>query len=346
MKTNFKLALTADFYRDGNLLYRDIGLDRLDAEPGVSWHALEQHQPLLGADQLAGVNGVIVLTPKVDAATVAAADDLLALVRFGVGYDSVDVQACTQAGVLACITAGAVDRSVAEATVGWMLALTHQVKAKDRLVRQGRWDERSGYMGAELRQRRFGTIGLGGIARETLRLLSIFGMESPLAYDPFADEAEAAAIGVELVELDELLRRADFVSVHCPLTEQTSGLLDRDRLALMKKGAYLINTARGGIVDEVALYELLASGHLAGAALDCFAVEPVVEAPPFAELDNVLLAPHAIAWTDELFRDIGRAACDTLIGLARGRRPAKGVLNPELFEDPSFIAKWRRLQVD
>lgn len=345
MAAFFDIALTADFYRDGRPLYRDTGLDRLDGQERLRWRALDEHWPELGADQLKGANGVIVLTPSVTAASLAQADDLLALVRFGVGYDSVDVEACSRADVLACITAGAVDRPVAEATVGWMLALTHHIRTKDRLVREGGWDERAAYMGAELRQRTFGTVGLGGIARETLRLLSVFGMEKPLAYDPFVDAATAADLGVELVELEDLLARADFVSLHCPLNEATRGLLDRRRLNLMKEGAYLINTARGGIVDEEALYDLLASGHLAGAALDCFANEPVVEPPSLARLDNVLLAPHAIAWTNELFRDIGRAACDAFISLAHGQQPAKGVLNPALFDKPSFRAKWERLRL-
>ena len=346
MADSFDIALTADFYRDGQPLYRDTGLDRLEREERVRWRALDEHKAELEAGQLLGVNGLVVLTPSVSAASLERADDLLALVRFGVGYDSVDVEACSRADVLACITAGAVDRPVAEATVGWMLALTHHTRTKDRLVREGRWDERSAYMGAELRQRTFGTVGLGGIARETLRLLSVFGMEKPLAYDPFVDPAEAAGLGVELVGLEDLLSRADFVSLHCPLNEATRGLLDRRRLGLMKKGAYLINTARGGIVDEDALYDLLEAGHLAGAALDCFAQEPVVERPALADFDNVLLAPHAIAWTDELFRDIGRTACDALVDLAHGRRPAKGVLNPGLFDKPSFRAKWERLRLD
>ena len=346
MAAFFDLALTADFYRDGRPLYRDTGLDRLDGQERVRWRALDEHKAELEAGQLLGVNGLVVLTPSVSAASLERADDLLALVRFGVGYDSVDVDACSRADVLACITAGAVDRPVAEATVGWMLALTHHIRTKDRLVREGGWDERSAYMGAELRQRTFGTVGLGGIARETLRLLSVFGMEKPLAYDPFVDAAAAADLGVELVELEDLLARADFVSLHCPLTEDTRSLLDRRRLGLMKEGAYLINTARGGIVDEEALYDLLKTGRLAGAALDCFAEEPVVEPPPLAALDNVLLAPHAIAWTDELFRDIGRTACDALVDLAHGRRPAKGVLNPGLFDKPSFRAKWERLRLD
>jgi phosphoglycerate dehydrogenase-like enzyme len=285
---------------------------------------------------------VIVLTPSVTAKSLSESGDLLAIGRFGVGYDAVDVKACTEADVVAFITAGAVDRPVAEATVGWMIALTHHVRTKDQLVRTGRWDERSKFMGRELRDRTLGIIGLGGIARQVLTLLKGWAMNQPLVFDPFLSPAAAEEAGVRLVGLDELVQSADFVSIHCPLTEKTRGLLGRRELSMMKPSAYLLNTARGGIVDEDALYDLLKSGKIAGAALDCFAEEPVVKPHRFGELDNVLLAPHSIAWTDELFRDIGRAACQGMLDLSLRRKP-RGVLNPQVFERPTFQQKWQRL---
>jgi len=169
-------------------------------------------------------------------------------------------------------------------------------------------------------------------------------MKQPLAYDPFVDAATAAAAGVELVSLDELMAQADFVSIHCPLNEKTRNLIDARELGLMKPDAYLLNTARGGIVNEDALYDTLKAGRIAGAALDCFVGEPILTPHRFGELENVLLAPHCIAWTDELFRDIGMAVCQGMIDLAYGRRP-KGVVNPEVFERPGFQAKWARLRI-
>jgi phosphoglycerate dehydrogenase-like enzyme len=138
--------------------------------------------------------------------------------------------------------------------------------------------------------------------------------------------------------------QADFVSIHCPLNEQTRNLIGPRQLSLLKPTAYLINTARGGIIDEDALFDALSNNRIAGAALDCFASEPITAPPRWAGLDNVLLAPHAIAWTDELFRDIGRAACQGMIDLAQGRRP-RGVVNPEVFDRPSFQQKWERLRL-
>lgn len=343
-RSTFRVALTADFFGpDGSTKYPDIGLSAFDGRDDVEWFALPEHRTPIGADQLAGAQGVIVLTPAVTAETVSRAGDLLAIGRFGVGYDAVDVAACTAADVAVFITAGAVDRPVAEATVGWMIALGHNLRIKDALVRSGGWDERSRYMGRELRDRTFGAVGFGGIGRATVQLLKGFGMRTPLACDPFLDERTAAEAGVRAVGLDELLREADFVSIHCPLNAATRGLIGAREIGLMKPDAYLINTARGGIVDEDALYDALAAGRIAGAALDCFAEEPVVRPHRFGSLDNVLLAPHCIAWTEELFRDIGRAACGGMLDLADGRTP-RGVLNPEVFDRAGFRGKWERLR--
>ena len=339
----FRVSLTADFFEsDGRPKYRDIGLDRLADASRFAVGRFRDHHPEIAPEQLAGVNGVVVLTPRVTARSLERSDDLLVVARFGVGYDSVDVPACTAADVVLCIAAGAVDRPVAEATVGWMLALTHNLLVKDTLVRQARWNDRSRFMGCELRERTLGVIGFGGIGRALVKLLAGFGMHPPLVHDPFAPAARVEEHGARSVSLDELLTGADFVSIHCPLTAETRNLIGARELSLMKPDAYLINTARGGIVDEAALAAALAGRRIAGAALDCFADEPLTAAPVFADFDNVFLAPHCIAWTDEMFRDIGRTACQSIVDLAGGNRP-RGVVNPEVFSRPGFVEKWRRL---
>jgi phosphoglycerate dehydrogenase-like enzyme/2-keto-3-deoxy-L-rhamnonate aldolase RhmA len=337
----FRVALTGDFYATGKPKYRDIGLELFEGT-GVTAAAFTEHRPEVGADQLAGANGVIVLTPRVTAASLARADDLLAVGRFGVGYDSVDVAACTAADVLLFITTGAVDRPVAEATLGWMLALNHRVRAKDRFVREARWEDRSQFMGSELRDHTLGVIGFGGIGRALVKLLAGFGMKQPLVFDPFVSAADAARLGVRAVTLDDLLSRSDFVSVHCPLNDRTRDLIGARELAMMKPTAYLLNTARGGIVNEAALHAALRDRRIAGAAIDCFEREPLTAPPVFADLDNVLLAPHCIAWTDELFRDIGRAACRGMLDLHAGKVP-RGVVNREVLDRKGFQEKWKRL---
>ena len=339
-QTPFRIALTADFYDEGGApRYADFGLDTFEGHDHIVISKFSDHRPEITPDQLAGNHAALVLTPKVTADSLVSCENLLVISRFGVGYDSVDVAACTANNVLVTITPGAVDRPVAEATIAWMLALTHRVLQKDRLVRSGCWNDRSQYMGCELRERTLGVIGLGGIGRKLVELLKGFGMRQPIAYDPFAPPEVFVESGVKRVELDELLQTADFVSLHCPLNEQTRGLIGAEQLALMRPEAYFLNLARGGIVDEDALYDALANRRIAGAALDCFADEPVLTPHRFGEFENVLLAPHSIAWTSELFRDIGRTACKGVLDLTCGQRPA-GAINPEVFDKAEFARKW------
>jgi phosphoglycerate dehydrogenase-like enzyme len=337
-RNKFIVAVTADFFDERGLpKYREVGLSLLDGQPHIERRALAEVRAEVGADQIREAQALYLMSASITARSLAQPENLLLLARFGVGYDSVDVPACTAADVLVTITKGAVDYSVAEATIGWMIALGHNLRAKDHLVRTAQWNERSKFMGRELRDRRLGVIGLGGIARKTLEMLRGFGMKEPLAFDPFIRVAE----GVRMVGLEELLRESDFVSLHCPLTPQTRGLIGARELAFMKPDSYLINTARGAIVDEKALFDALQQRRIAGAAIDCFVGEPLTLPPRFAELDNVLLAPHAIAWTEEQFRSIGRMACQAIVDFSLGRRPHVPV-NPEVFDRPGFQAKWNR----
>jgi phosphoglycerate dehydrogenase-like enzyme len=336
----FRLALTADFFDEGGQpKFADLGLSVFDSQSHVEISRFPNHQPVIEPSQLTGVHGVIVLTPRVTRDSIAGCRELLAVGRFGVGYDTVDVEACTESNIVVLIATGAVNYSVAEATVAWMLALTHHVVAKNRLVRADRWHDRTGFMGCELRDRTLGVIGLGGIGRSLISLLTGFRMRPPIVFDPFAAPGSITEFGASPVGLDELLSTADFVSIHCPLNQSTRGLIGRRELALMKRDAYLLNTARGGIVDEEALLEVLRARRIAGAALDCFATEPVTGPDRFADLENVLLAPHSISWTNEMFRDIGRVACQSMLDLSLGRQP-KGVVNPELLNRPAFLEKW------
>ena len=341
----FRIALTGDFYdADRNTKFPDMGLQYLDDDPNIEYFAFDEDRSEIGVDQYGDANAILVLAPKVTAASLGDAAELLAIGRYGVGYDSVDVSACTEADVVLCISKGAVDRPVAEANIGWMIALTHNMRVKDTLVREGEWDVRTNFNGCEIRDRTFGAVGLGGISRETIRLLSGFGMNPPIAYDPFVGKAEAEECGVELMSLNDLMSRADFVSIHCPLTDETRNLIGEDEIALMKSDAYLLNTARGGIVNEDALYRALEQHKIAGAALDCFEVEPVIKPHRFGALDNVILAPHSIAWTVELFRDIGKTTCTAMLDLLKGREP-DGIVNRDVLERPGFQKKWKRLCV-
>lgn len=338
----FQIALTGDFQKDGKTIYPDFDLGQLKAADGIKYNFFNEHKPEIEPEQLKGFQGVIVLTPRVTSHSLSQSQDLLTVSRFGVGYDGVDVSACTEADVVLCTTVGAPDRPVAEATVGWMIALGHRMIIKDKLVRTGLWDYRSDYMGGELRDRTLGIVGLGGIGSVVLKLLKSFGMNQPLIFDPFMDKDKANKLGVKKVELQELMKQSDFITVHCPLNEHTRDLISKRELDLMKSSSFIINTARGGIINEDALYMALSQKRIAGAALDCFNDEPVIKPNRFCELENVILAPHSIAWTQELFRDMGKKCSQHMIDLSNGIRP-QGVINPEVFEKPTFQKKWNSL---
>ncbi|MGI9146470.1 MAG: hydroxyacid dehydrogenase [Chloroflexota bacterium] len=339
MRETFRVGLTRDFLTaDGSLALHDIGLDLLEQAPGVTWEFLPPESPStpstaeLQAGQAQNYDALLVLAPRITAATLAGNDRLVLVARFGVGYDNVDVSACTGAGVMLTITPDGVRRPVATSVLAYMLSLSLRMFEKDRLTRGGRWADKLNYMGMGLTGRTLGIIGLGNIGREIVRLARPFGMRH-LTFDPYLSPAEAAVEDVEQVDLETLLRVSDVVSINCALTPHTYHLLNVDRIALMKSSAYLINTARGAIVDQHALTEALGAGRLAGAALDVFEIEPIEPSDPLLRLDNVIVAPHAICWTDECFRAMGESACGSIVDLAAGRVP-RFVVNPDALEHP------------
>ena len=229
---------------------------------------LEPESPIR-AEQLEDFDALILLAHRFDARACPASGRLAVVARFGVGYDTVDVDACTAAGIALVITPDGVRRPVAVSVMTLMLALTGKLMVKDRLTRAAAagYARRSEHMGVGLVGRTLGSLGIGNIGAEVFRLARPFDMTF-IAHDPFADPALAAELGVELVGLEELFRRADVLSVSCPLTPETHHLVNAERLALMKPTAYLINTARGPIVDQAALTAALQAGRIAGAGLD------------------------------------------------------------------------------
>jgi len=323
----FKIALTRDFLNDdGSMVFDPAALDLLKADELVDWEILPTYGDAISADLAARYDGLVVLKPRVSAATLARPDRRLKIVaRFGVGYDTIDVEACTRAGVLLTITPDGVRRPVATIILTFILALAQKLFAKDRITRAGRWHERTSFMGDGLTGKRVGSIGFGNIGQETFRLLQPLDMVH-LACDPAADRAEAERLRVELVDLDTLLKTADFVSVSCPLSPQTRHLIGARELGLMKPTAYLINTARGPIVDEAALHRALVEHTIAGAALDVFDQEPTPPDNPLLRLDNIIVTPHSLCWTDEAFRNMALGAFQAVLDVAHGR-PPKHVVN-------------------
>ena len=337
MNLPFRVGVTRDFLKpDGTLGFGDIGLGLLDAAEGVTWEFLSEDTRELRADQVRDYDGLLVLAPRVSSATLAGAGRLTVVARFGVGYDNVDVAACDKNGVLLTITPDGVRRPVAVAIMTFVLALSHKLLIKDRLTRAGGWGEKLDHMGMGVTGRTLGVIGLGNIGREVFALAQPFGMRH-LAYDPYATEDVA---GVARVDLETLLRTADFVCVCCALTPETHHLINAERLALMRETAYLINVARGPIVDQKALTAALRERRIRGAGLDVFEQEPVDPGDPILTLDNVIVAPHAICWTDECFLGNGRSACESILDVAAGRVP-KHVVNRAALEHPRLKDRFK-----
>jgi len=342
MNQHFRVGLTRDFLKaDGTPALGDIGLSLLDDEPKVHWEFLAESAAELTPSQISGYDALLVLGPRVTARTLADNERLLLVARFGVGYDNVDVPACSRHGVLLTISPDGVRRPVAVSALTLLLALSHKLLLKDRLTRAGRWAEKLDYMGRGVTGRTLGVIGAGNIGREIFRLAEPWEMRH-LAADPHLTAADLQGSGIELVSLETLLRESDFVVVCCALTEETRGLVNAARLAQMKPAAYLINIARGPIVDQRALTAALQANRLAGAGLDVFETEPIDPADPLLRLDNVIVTPHAICWTDECFLGNGRSACRSILELAAGNIPAPTV-NREAADSATFrdkLARW------
>jgi phosphoglycerate dehydrogenase-like enzyme len=333
------VGYSADFLGDsGQPVFPDLGLDALHGQAGLEHRFLEEYLPEYASSQLQNLDVLISLKPRVSPASLTSAGRLAAIGRCGVGYDNVDLAACTQRDIAVYITPNAVIRPMAESAVLFVLALSHNLVRKDRLVRQGRWEESTRPLGREPRGRVIGSVGYGGIARETLRLLRGFDPARLLACDPMVSPETAAAAGVELVSMEDVLRQSDYVLINCPLTAQTRDLISEKELRLMKPDAVLINAARGPIVNETAVIRALTEGWIRAAALDVFTREPLPASSPLNELDNVILTSHSVGWTDELFRDMGREDSIGALAVFRGESPPN-VVNRDVLTRPGYLRK-------
>jgi len=334
----FRIGITRDTLReDGSSIFDRRALE-LFADPRFEWEFIADNVKELTAGHAARYDALCVLNPRVTAATIGGPDRRVKIVaRMGVGYDSIDVPACTTNGVILTNTPDGVRRPVATSILLLMLALTHKLRTKDTITRTGRWAETTNHMGVGLTGKTLGSIGVGNIGGELFRLLAPLDMVH-LAFDPYARAEDAAKLGVRLTDKDTLLREADIVCINTPLTPETRGMMGEREFSLMKPTAYFINTARGPIVDEKALYRALAEGRLAGAALDVFEQEPIARDNPLLTLDNVLVTPHSICWTDEFFRNNAESAFRSVVAVASGKTPTY-VVNRDVLKHPDVQAR-------
>ena len=318
---SFSVGITRDTLRaDGSSIFDPRALQMFD-EAKLQWEFIADDVKELTAAHGARYDALCVLNPKVPAAVVSGPDKRITIVaRMGVGYDSVDVKACTENGVIVTNTPDGVRRPVATAILALILAVSHKLATKDALTRTGRWSETTNHMGVGLTSKTVGSIGVGNIGGELFRLLAPLDMVH-IACDPYAKADDAAKLRVRLTDKETVFREADFVCVNTPLTPETRGFIGSRELSLMKPTAYFINTARGPIVEEKALYAALAEKRIAGAALDVFEVEPVARDNPLLTLENVIVTPHSICWTDEFFRNNAESAFRSVVAVATGKTP-------------------------
>jgi len=356
----FRVALTGDFLDEsGHPAYGDLGLGELSSQPYVRYRFLTDLAPRaedttywsqlysleITPDHIRSVDGLIVLRPWVTRDTfVAGADELVVIGRSGAGYDKIDLTACTEHGVAVFNAPLALNHSTASAALLFMLALAKRLPDQERIVRHAHWDQQPVVVGSEIQGRTLGIIGLGHSGSELARLVAPFSMRV-LAYSPHVEPAVARSLGVQLTSLDELMRDSDFVSLHCRLTADTRRMIGQAELALMKPTAFFINVARGELVDQRALVASLREGRIAGAGLDVFEVEPLPWDDPLISLDNVILTPHWLASTRDVWQATAKAMSDGMLRAARGERP-ENVVNPEVFTEESFLRKLARFERD
>ena len=287
------------------------------------WHGGRTEDELI--DLLKGIDGAIVSTDPFTARVIQAADRLKVISRTGVGYDAVDVPAATKRGIIVTTTPGVNRHAVADWALALILCCARKVPENLAEVRRGAWAR---HEGADLAEKTLGIVGLGTIGKEVAKRGKAFGMRL-LAFDLVQDPKFAEEQGIAYVPLEDLLRQSDFVSIHCFLNESTRHLINAERLALMKPTAFLINTARGGIVDTEALCHALQAKRIAGAGLDVFEGEPLRADSPLRALENVYLTPHCAGSTADARERSGAMAAENLIRALRGERPA-GIVNPEV----------------
>ena len=316
------------------------GLKLLDGMPHVEYQMFPEFLREVTPEQIEGFDMVVTFRPLWTKQSIARNNQLLSIHRGGVGYERLDVPTLTNAGIMLFITPGAVRRPMAVVYMTFILALSIRLLTKDKLIREGRWTEQYHYQGYGLVGRTLGAIGVGNIGQEMFKLAKPFEMKN-IAYDPYVTPEAVADVDVQLVELDTVLMESDFLAIICPLNEETRHMVGEKELKKMKKTAFLINAARGPIVDEAALIKALQEGWILGAGLDVFEKEPISPDNPLLKMGNVILSPHALAQTDQTLSTMWDIIVGQLSAITRGEIP-ETLVNREVLDRVEFQTKLKK----
>jgi phosphoglycerate dehydrogenase-like enzyme len=328
MSSTWKLAITADYAEpDGATIYGDIGLGSL-AEHGIEWSLVGEEGRELRAEELEGFDALLLLSgTPLGRAQLEGVTTLQHVARFGAGFDAVDLEACDERGITVTNAPTGLRVPMAHTALTFLFALAHSLLPKDRLVREAAWDRKAEHRGPGLADATIGMIGLGGIGRETVRQLRALDLEV-IAWNRSPRPEFCAEAGIEQLALDEVIARCDYLVLTVAANDGTRHLIGERELALMKESAFLINIARGAVVDETALITALQEGTIAGAGLDVFEVEPLPADSPLIALENVVLSPHALCWTADFAAATGAEVLGEVIAVAEGRTPRNIVNMP------------------
>ncbi len=352
----FQLSITGDLFDVSGQPVGDLALDVVKSADYLKWSLIPDHQPRKGditykerlysmeitAGHVRSADGIVICRPWLKAAALGPnADRLVVIGRAGIGYDKLDLKACTAADVVVFNSPYGLTHSTASAAMLFILALSKKLPLQERIVRTGAWDQQAAALGNDLIDQTLGIVGFGHTAIELVRLLAPYGMRV-IAFSPHADLAVAAKMGVILTAtIDEIFKKSDYISLHNRLTEQTRHSIGERLLHMMKPTAYFINVSRGEIVEEEALIRSLAEHRIAGAGLDVFEEEPLPLSSPFLQMDNVMLTPHWLCSTRQAGRATMVGVMDGILRVSRGEIP-ENILNPDVLQRPGFRAKLAR----
>ena len=337
-----RVGFTRDYYdKDGNFILDCPGFRSLEQLKSVEREVFTEMLPEVDPRQIENLDVVVTRTfSRWVESSFEGNDRLLSLHRNGVGYDRIDVPSLNKAGVILCITPDAVRRPVAVAIMTFILALSTRLLLKHQLTSEGRWSDVSKHNGCGLIGRTLGSFGVGNIGHEMFKLAKPFGMRH-IAYDPYLKPEDVRDVDVKLVDMDTVLSESDFLNISCPLNEKTRHIIGEKELKKMKPTAFLINTARGPIIDEPVLFKALKERWIQGAALDVFDQEPTPSDNPLLKLDNVIVTAHAMAFIDEFLNSVWEIIAKQITQLMNGEIP-DGVVNREVWDQPKFQSKLKR----
>ena len=318
--------------------------DLFDSREDIRWEIMEPPEGSpIRADVVNRYDGVLILGARFDSTSFEGVDRLACISRWGVGFDAIDIKAASAAGVLVALTPEAIKRAVAEAQIALIFALAKRLPDLDRRTRAGLWRTDMPYLGTDVVGKTVSSVGCGRIGAEMFSMARGVGFGRLLAHDPYCPADRAREIGVELVDLETVMAEGDFVTINAFLNSETRGMIGRREFGLMKPTAYFVNTARGPIVQEDALIETLREGRIAGAGIDVFETEPPARDNPLLAMENVIVAPHGMAWTKEGLEGNSRDSCRNLLLVAQGQVPPC-LANPGSADSDRVknkLAKWR-----